>query len=602
LWGPHGDDYDIFKWNPLGRNWGTALGQIGGILANSEGIATFMDKMFFPLGEDGYSYVSESGPGTLGAVTVVAGLANPAYPPGTTGTSPRVHAFGVHKDSIHAITTETQGYTLVSSGSGTDNDWDWEVLKNEVREDYIKIETSFKPHTFANFPNQQNSVSFWVSGRRGLKVLTDNDGGWGDTNLTEVPPHPDFGKAMHVFRPGEALWVAGGGGDIIQYTIGGNVVPASGPGGAKEGVPYGKRGSAISFATDLFHLYALYRAIPVPNDPDPIIEDTDGDDPFSVSPLTETTTLMANNGKGWHPVWESKSDAIEFVGVDLNLQPTNSTDGGHPIKVVVSDMDNADGTTDYRVFWNVGSECWSMQCRLSTTSSRQAIKAGAGERFNQDSYVEWGEFFGGSIAINKLASHVAIEMEAADAENYVEYEYSTDRMNGRWETLGRADHGESDETQEPRIVMPFGLLKADGSSTKIVNGDGVFSEGLSWRWFRQRIRYRAASPTDPPIIRAITLAFLPITQDAATKAYTIPLPVEKDEKTGKTAEQIINAMEAMLSPERGEEKFLFLQEGTRRFRCLLSSLSYAMIPTNDARGALNITVIEIPTLMEGLIE
>ena len=63
LWGTQ-----IHKWNSTTQTWGNSLATVGTVV-NTEGIVTFNETMYFPLGASGYSYVSESAPGTLGAVT-----------------------------------------------------------------------------------------------------------------------------------------------------------------------------------------------------------------------------------------------------------------------------------------------------------------------------------------------------------------------------------------------------------------------------------------------------------------------------------------------------------------------------------------------------
>jgi hypothetical protein len=99
----------------------------------------------------------------------------------------------------------------------------------------------------------------------------------------------------------------------------------------------------------------------------------------------------------------------------------------------------------------------------------------------------------------------------------------------------------------------------------------------------------------------MTLAYLPVTQDAATKSYTILLPQDLDEVTNKTAEQIVATLEALLSPSLGHEKFLYLQDGQRIYRAYISAISYGRAPTPDALGSLTLTVIQIPTGRTGLL-
>ncbi len=834
LWGS-----DLHLWDPDAQTFGASAGDVGTVV-NTEGIVTFNGKMFFPLGSAGYSYVLEEEPGVLSLTTTATGAATPAYST-TPGTSnPRVWAFAVWNDVLWALTTEAEGYALVPSLTGLTDSWDWANVLNTARLSFIKIETSFEPRTMAVFPNAQNQMSLWVAGRRGLKVYNDSKMQWDDTALTDVPPHPDFGRAMKVFRPGEALHIAGGGGDVIQYTVGGAVVPASGPGGTRDGMPANRRGAVISFATDLSHLYALVRGGNPPfasSDPldyaaqfgstgsgdgefttprqiardssgnlyvadfinsrvskwtsagafvSNIITGVDGaagvcidssgniyvsfllsasdyrvrkyssagtlewtsstvstnalgflatnstyvyvtlpsddtvdvyrcdtgafvisrgssgtgdgefDQPYGIAYNDTTgqiyvaelgnkrvqifttngifvsafgssgagdgefdgatgiavsssgnaiwvtdfglnrvqlftgsgtflaefgssgtgdgefdtpdgivlasddlsawvvdsandrvqqltvdadvvatsafTSVLANTGKGWHPEWEGE--------------------GSTPTKIVVSDALKDDGEIDYRAFWGVGEECWSFQCRLTTHSARQAIQTNTGERFASGSYLEWGPFHGNSIAIQKLASHVALLMEHAATSDYVVYQYMTDRQHNEgsdsWVSLGSAVTDAGDD--QARTVIPFGLTS-----------DFSFSEGLSFRWIRQRLLWVTSTPLRPAIVTALTLAFLPVPQDAATKAYTVPLPQDRDPITGKTADQIVNGLEALLSPDLGEERFLFLQDGQRQYRAYISSISYQTMPTPDGPGALTLSVIEIPTNAEGII-
>lgn len=831
LWGT-----TIRQWDPETQIFGASAGTIGTVV-NTEGIAVFNGAMYFPLGSTGYAFVSESAPGTLGAVTTVAGAATPAYSASPGTSNPRVWAFVVWKDMLWALTTAAEGYALAPSLTGASASWQWSLTADEARQTIITIESTFEPKTMAVFPNAQNQESLWVAGRRGLKVFDDADMRWADTALSDVPPHPDFGRAMKVFRPGEALQIAGGGGDVIQYTVGGTVVPASGPGGTRDGMPANRRGGIVSFASDLAHLFALVQgqttAVSNPlsyaakfgsagtgdgqfgNDAKQIARDAagnlyvadfgndriikftsagvftsniitgvdevtgvcldstdniyvsfknaasdyrvrkydsagtlqwtsstasaaslghiatdnsflyvvltggvihkrhcstgtlatplgsvgsgdgqfttpmgiaynavtgnlyvvdqgndrvqiittsgafvrkwgssgsgdgqftlatgiavsstgakvwvadgtldrvqmfDGDGLFKakfgatgtgdgqfdtpegiaivsgdlsawvVDSLNDrvqriadsggpygsqaTSTVIANTGKGWHPAWESAGPA------------------GIPTKIVVADATKDDGSIDYRAFWGVGEECWSFACRLTTHSARQAIQTGTGERFAAASYLEWGPFHGGSIAIPKLASHAALLMEHATAAEYVAYQYITDAQAGEaWVTLGTATTDAGDG--QARTVLPFGLT-----------ADALFSEGLSFRWIRQRLLWVGAAALSPAIVTALTLAYLPVPQDAATKAYTVPLPQDRDPLTGDTAEQITAKLEALLAPTPGEETFLYLQDGQDVFRAYISSISYGKAPTPDGPGALTLSLIQIPTGKVGLV-
>ena len=106
---------------------------------------------------------------------------------------------------------------------------------------FVKIDSSDEPHLLFEFMNVEVQRSLWVSTRRGCKIWDPGNTKWQPSNLIEVLRILTSARPCR-FRPGEAAWVAGGGGDVIQYQANGVVVPASGPGGAKQGMPAGKEG------------------------------------------------------------------------------------------------------------------------------------------------------------------------------------------------------------------------------------------------------------------------------------------------------------------------------------------------------------------------
>jgi hypothetical protein len=97
------------------------------------------------------------------------------------------------------------------------------------------------------------------------------------------------------------------------------------------------------------------------------------------------------------------------------------------------------------------------------------------------------------------------------------------------------------------------------------------------------------------------MAYLPLPQDAATKAYTLPLPADVCPDTGKTAEMIVNQLEELIDETDTDPSFLFLQDGQRTYRAWISSISYARAATVQAPGALQLLVIQIPSGVPTLI-
>ncbi len=577
LWGT-----DVHQWDPDTETWTDSLGDVGTVV-NAEGIAVFQRGMYFPKGSGGYSWAKQVAPGDPITVGSVAGAATPTYSTGADPTTnPRVWAFAVHKQKLHAITTRAEGYALAITVTGDSNDWLWPA--DTANETHVKIQGFFDAYTMVSFPTPQMTKGLHLLGDSGMLIYNSNDTTWEETNLIDVPPHPDFGKAAKIFRPGEALWVAAGGGDVIQYTSNGNIVPASGPGGANEGMggsvsygqgmPPGKRASVLSFASDLAHLYGLFKGERLTPEEPSIVEDTEGGDALSMAEATAMSSVIAQTGKGWHPVWETPIAEAE------------------PTRIAVGYSTLASGKRVLNAFWGIGEVCYRMSCRLYTHSARQAVKAGIGERFatttpdepDRAGYIEWGEYDAGAISNKKLFSHIAIHMIAASESDYVEVQYYTDSSTtATFQTLAAATADATDGT--PRIVMPFGMT-----------GDGMFSEGVADHWMRLKLRWVTTNPTTPAIVKALSLAYMPLPADAATKTYTVPLPVDLDKATNQTADQITNKLVSLVR----SEKFLYMQEGQKKFRAYVASVSFAMPTTTDIPGALTLVVIQIPSGLPGL--
>jgi hypothetical protein len=550
LWGTQ-----LHKWDPDAQTWGNSLGTVGTVV-NTEGIVTWMGAMYLPLGANGYATISESAPGTP-VITVAAGAATPTSNATPPTSAPRVWAFGVHQQKLWGLTYDN--YQLFSLTLG--GNWFWPY--DSARSTFIKVDSSAEPKLLFEFVNIQQGRALWCSTRRGCLIYDPGEMTWQESNLWEVPPHPDFGRTAKVFRPGEAAWISSGGGDLIQYQATGVVVPASGPGGAKQGMPAGKRGSAVSMASDLANLFLLMKGETALGTSDAIVEDASGSDPLYLPQETGISSVIAWTGKGFHPLWESAAP------------------GGVPTKIVVSDAVNALGAPDYRTFWGLGEESWSMPSRLTTHSSRQAVQIGTGWRFATSGYIDLGEFSGGSLANRKLISHAALFMRNASSSNYAEYEYQTDAdPYGTWRSLGQA------AVQNQRVVLPFGL-----------SADGLFSEGLACNWIAQRVRLTGSGGTSSPVVGGLSLSYMPLPQDAATKTYTIPLPIDVDPRTDLTREQIIAKLEAHVESER----FLYLKHQERTYRAYVASVADTGMASRDASGTLSLVVIQIPVGVSTLL-
>lgn len=548
LWGT-----SLHPWDSDAHTWGagTALGAT----PVGEGVS-WNGAAYFPCGATGYVRIAESSPGTLAAPATIAGAASPTSNDPVPTSNPRPLLFTIYQQNLWAITTAATGYVLALSTTGATGEWVWPYQTN--RETFVKVNTSVTPRKLLPFINRDGERALWLITNRGGLRYDEGNIAWEETNLWDVPPHPDFGRDAIAWRPGEDLWIVGGGGDMVQYTNANSIQPGAGPGGTGEGLPAAKRGSIVALSSDIANLWALLHGDTSADSTPEIVEDSPYGDAMYVPDALATSAVLAYNGKGWHPLWESS-------------EPT-----GAPTDIYVSDAPKANGHADYRVFWGVGDEAWSMPCRLTMYSSRQGRERGI-DAFAPSSYIEWGEFSGGSIAKRKLASHVAIILNhGAQNGQYVTYEYQTDADPPTlWHTLGSA------YDPNKRTVLPFGL-----------SDDTQFSSGLDFLWIKQRLGlFNTGASTTTPDVRAISLGYLITPQDAGNYIFTVPLPLDTDARTEKTRQQI----QALLYGYLESREFLHLIWGERHSRVYVAGVSETVYASDDAFGALTLNLIEVRT-------
>lgn len=549
LWGT-----SLHRWDADAHAWGagTALG------ATPVGRGVYFNEAaYFPCGAAGYVRIAESAPGVLGAPSAIAGAATPVANSPVPRSNPRPLLFGLYNENLYCVTTAAEGSVMALSTSGDTNTWVWPY--NTPRQTFVAADRSVIPRKLVEFINRDGEAALWLVHSRGANRFDEANIRWVSTNLRDAPPHPDFGRDARVFRPGEDLWIAAGGGDMIQYTNSNVANPASGPGGSGSGIPASKRGSIVSLASDLTNLYALMQGDTALDSAPTMVEDAPGD-PLYVPDALATSSLVAYNGKGWRPLWETSAPA------------------GAPTVCLVADPPRANGTIDFRVHWGVGNQAWSMPCRLTMYSAAQGREAGIDE-FAPSSYIQWGRYHAGSIARTKLFSHAYVLLEHGQQNvDYVEVEYQTDADPPNvWRTLGTA----YDDTQ--RTILPFRVGTASGAP---------FSSGLACAWIRPRMRLvGAGAVTSTPIVTAFGMAYLIVPLDAESIIFTVPLPVDTDERTEKTAEQI----RALLYGFAEASEFLHLTYQNQTRRAYVAGVSETKPISQDSQGALTINLVEIPT-------
>lgn len=189
----------------------------------------YQNKLFVPCGASGYFIISEAdsvaSPGVPTITPVTSGVQ--AYPASYNSASPDVNpptpvAFRVFDQKLWALST---GGALCWSFTGADDTWNWPY--DDARAWYPRVQSGETPKRIIPFPNPEGTTKIYVTTDRGAYIYEQSQPPSLQSTPIQVPPHPDNGGAVAVWRAGEDLLI-GNGLDLIRYTSAGVIVPLSG--------------------------------------------------------------------------------------------------------------------------------------------------------------------------------------------------------------------------------------------------------------------------------------------------------------------------------------------------------------------------------------
>lgn len=498
---------------------------------------------YVPMGASGYATVAYNHSTTTITVTNVAGSSS-AYPNG----KPKAVSFCVFNTAMYAI--DTDGYLWKQVG---DQVWD---KAEDFQQGRARIDPARTPRHLVSFYNK--------SGDPTLHIVTDQDvWSYDDTlgrlNLTalQFPPHPDFGLAAAVFRPGEDLWISSGP-EVVRYTSANVIVPLSGL-SRDDGVPFQAQGRFVDLQSELQCLYGLVTSYGTkPSKPSGAIEQlptvsgvADAEaTAASYSTTSDYAALVAWTGTGWHGLWES--------------------DSAVPTWMSVSKAGN-----EYRLFWGSTRDGYARMIRLDRNflSPRQGIVAG-NRYFANTAYLETGRFDAGMMGFDKIASALTVYMErASGADAYVTIKYRTDASlpAGSWTTLGS--------------------VTAVGKTTLQFNPDGdTFAEGIGFNWIQFRFEFWRGSDTNlTPILDSFVLHFMKVPQN--TTSFAFNMPMSQDRWHGRTGNEMVDALnDALVS-----RKLLVFIHNKKQYRVRVAGVAGGDAPGADRSGTRQVSLIAIGT-------
>lgn len=394
------------------------------------------------------------------------------------------------------------------------------------------------------------------------------DAKWLETPA-KYPPAPLHGLTSAQWRPGEDLWLTIGG-DLLKYTNSQVMIPNSGP-MREDGLPYEMSivsnplypGSLIvSLSPEYNNLYALLY--------------------HNNGSLYPDMSLMCWTGSGWHCLWQGgkASNPKDLWSVVSSANASADT--------AVADQ------SMYRLWFSTASnKIYGMDLRKTFHNARVGARARI-DRFaskvakmgsantTTDPWLETGQFDANMRNFEKLASHLIVDMEYADAVNYVRISYITDRdvdaLNGTAYTMATAS---PNWHVLPTVVNKIGM-------TKIGLPDaGGFERGIPFRWIRFKIELVGPGGLDTPILNSIALAYTKIPQDTSSFVLTVPLP--RETFMGRTGQEMADHLQEMLV----NQQFLKFVHQNRTYRVRMAGLSGADSTGDDYAGARTLNLIEV---------
>lgn len=363
------------------------------------------------------------------------------------------------------------------------------------------------------------------------------------------PAHPNFAYGSGVWRTGEDLYISQGTG-IIRYN-GDVTIPGSGL-DRDWGLPKELRGFVKSLVPEYNNLFALVQGSSGGTGTDyayfPSEERMRTMTP-TFSAQTAYSSMFAWTGAGWHQMWQSADNTSAPSWMLL------STTGG-----------------SYRLVWGYGTTAYHMDLRLEFYNPKQGWDAGL-DRYQTSGFFETGRFFGQTEGLDKLLSHVIVNVINASDTETISVSIQTDRQDG-WQ--------------------PLGVISTPGKHSLRINVDeNNFSRGVIAEWVRLRFDFARANAVSgdqwkTPVLDSVILKFIKLA--TPTSAYTFSVPLNPNNWMGRGGEEIRDHLDELI----GAREFVPLVFGSKAIRARVSQLIGVDQSGRSAAGSRQVSVIDIP--------
>lgn len=459
--------------NPTAADW-EFWGSLGSRRPQNKPVI-YEDRMYIPLDREGWAYLSmnDNAGRTKRELTLV--------------TNKAVRDFEVWDDKLFAVNHRGDVSYTINPHANNDAASAWESSSG------LKVKAG-RPRKLIAWFNRAGDPTLYVVTSRNAWIYDPLVPVMKLTNL-RFPRMPDAfpqewsgadpTRLRHMtgvttWRSGENLWITAGP-DIIQWSVTQNVIPGSGL-VRDDGPPETHLGALVDLEGDWNFLYGLALGNPEYRYQEEVGEEGPayrGD--ASYVPTDKTMAyLVANNGQGWHNLWESPANA-DFASWSLISSAYSS----------------------YSLMFGVANTCYRMRLRKEQHNPKKGRRVGS-DLFAEAGYVRYPRFDAAMAGFNKLASDLHITVDHATENETIEFWIRTDSRD--WFQVGR--------------------ITAPGEHILFLGTDQYGTHrGISFRWIQLEVRMRRHPDFQrrSPIIDATVLHYIKIPQDTATFVVVVPI-------------------------------------------------------------------------------
>ncbi len=493
--------------------------------------------------------------GQTGSCTVTNYTAT-AYDGNYENGSPGATSFKVLDQTLYAI--DGLGILWYTTNTTT-----WNVQMNEYGDSPLKLPAGQVP--------KRLEIFYWTDGSPALHCVTDSNlymfnqfaSRWELTNL-QFPPHPYFGKASCVWRPGEDLWVSAGM-DCVRLTAAGVIVPLVGL-SRDDGVPWNYNGYIKQFIPEASHLYALVEGgtasvTPVYTNRSYTTNATVGAPQTVGTTSQQMHSMYAWTGLGWHRLWEAQA-------------------AGATATLTYAMIDGR--ANNYRLYWGSGNNLCSIALRRSFHNPKQGWMSGV-DQFASVGFFETGKFDANMRGFNKLASHVTVFMENANANATATISYRTDITMAAYQAAPLT----ATEWVELGEVSATGTTILNFAEETVTGYTGQFSRGVDFNWIQFRVLFELTDADDPPIMEHFVFHYTKIPQDTSSFIFEVPLP--PDTFMGRTSKKMADDLAALIEANQ----FCIFKHKGNQYRVRVAGVAGSEPVGDEGGGVRQVNLIEI---------